>query len=94
LRKEDVLLYTPGGYYCSNELTEDEMGRHTARMGERCLFVSPEGKMLNDLGVEEMIILKCFLKKYDRRLWTESVYNQPPTPTNTDNLCKIKNHPY
>jgi len=41
------------------------MGRHVAPMGEKCVLGRPEGKMLNDVGVGGMIILKCIFKKYD-----------------------------
>lgn len=94
MRKEDIVVYTPRRYYCGDELTEDEMGRHVARMGEKCVLGRPEGKMLNDLGVEGMIILKCFLKKYDWGLRIESIYNQPHTTRNAGSLCEIKNHQY
>jgi hypothetical protein len=90
LRKEDIVVYTPRRYYSGDEFTDDEMGRHVARMGEKCVLGRPEGKMLNDLGIEGMIILKRFLKKYDWRLWTESIYNQPHTPANARSLCEIK----
>jgi len=65
LRKEDVVVYSPRRYYSGDELTEDEMGRHVAPMGEKCVLGRPEGKMLNDVGVGGMIILKCIFKKYD-----------------------------
>ena len=50
LCKEDIVVYTRR-YYSGDELTEDEMGRHVVRMGEKCVLGRPEGSMLNDLDV-------------------------------------------
>jgi uncharacterized membrane protein YjdF len=61
-----------GSFFVCDQVKEDEMGGHVARMGvSRNVYRSLAGE---SEGVDGRIILEWILRKYDGKVWTGFIW--------------------